>query len=138
MKKNLSSLFSVLSLLIFISCGDGAGEDSIVWHDESKGIKAWERVTQNGVTTVSMYHTNGQKKCIEEYKGNVKHGTCTRWYENGKIEAETKYENGIKVGNHKRFYDNGQLSLEKFFNDDSKTEKWALYFPNGQVWKTDN
>ena len=126
--------FTTIILSLFMSCGE-TDTNTIVWSNKAKGIKKMEKVTTDGITTITHFYADGMKKKQEEFKGIERHGKSYRWYENGVLEQEKIFEHGRKVGVHKRYYNNGQLSAQLQYSKGQKEGVWSYYLNNGEKWR---
>ena len=135
--KNKTLLLLSLILLLITSCGNTESQ-TVKWLDKKEGIKAWEKITENGITKTIHYYKSGMKYKEDRHKGLERHGKSFQWFENGLIEFDKEYEHGIKVGNHKRYYNNGQLSVDQYYDKGFKTGIWTFYLTNGQKWRKES
>ena len=133
MKPLLTYSITLIIVLLITSCGESV-PDKVEWADEEKTIKLWERKTENGVTAVTYYYSDGTKKRLDHFKGMKRDGKMTKWYNNGKLEYEKEYSNGLKSGAHKSYYSNGQISSERFFKEGKREQTWNYYLINGEKW----
>ena len=130
----LSLIFGITMIFMISACGE-TETNIIKWQDQKAGIKAWEKKTTNGVTTITHYYPSGMKMKQEDFDGLKRHGKSIKWYENGIIESEKTFEYGQKIGTHKSFYNNGQISSQKHFAQGQKNGVWSYYLVTGEQWR---
>ena len=94
-----------------------------------------EKVTIDGITTVTHFYANGMKKKKKNLKALSVMENHTDGMKNGVLEQEKIFEHGRKVGIHKRYYNNDQLSAQLQYSKGQKEGVWSYYLNNGEKWR---
>lgn len=89
--------------------------------------------TSKTLTSLKVYHVNGNLKSDLPLKDGKIHGTAKYYFNTGSLREEVNFENDVKHGTAKEYFRNGKLYIVSEYVQGERTGWYKGYYANGQV-----
>ncbi len=130
----MKKIITILSLILFYSCGNNKNERIVSYYDNGniEWLVKYNSVKDTTNKTVIGYYSDGNIKCSSDKTNELIRGEQSTYFQTGKLEKRWSISNGLLTGEYIEYLPSEKLSIKGEYKIGQKTGVWEYYNSVGE------